>query len=128
MSYFQPQNPGIGGLNELTEAEELFLTTFAALTYSEGDVLMIKSGALSWEPMGETNYSTRVATDSGDSTIKYVGDAAAGSLETDADWRIQRITTITGGVKIEWADGDTNFNNVWDAGGATPDYESHTYS
>lgn len=29
MSFFDPQNPGLGGLDELTSAEEVFLTSFA---------------------------------------------------------------------------------------------------
>jgi hypothetical protein len=128
MSFFKPQNPGIGGLNELTPAEEIFITTLAGLSYSENDVLIIKNGVLSWEPMGETNYSTRVATDSGDSTIKYVGDAVAGASESASSWRIQKVATISGGVTITWADGNTNFDNVWDSGGATPEYETHTYT
>lgn len=39
MSFFAPQNPGIGGIDELTAAEELFLTSLAGLTYSDGDIL-----------------------------------------------------------------------------------------
>jgi hypothetical protein len=55
MSFFAPQNPGISGLSELTDAEELFLTTFASLTYNEGDVLTIVSGSPTWiEPSGGT--------------------------------------------------------------------------
>ena len=34
-----PQNPGIGGLDELTGAEEAFLQNLAGLTYAQGDVL-----------------------------------------------------------------------------------------
>ena len=34
-----PQNPGIGGLDELTPAEEAFLTSLAGLPYVDGDVL-----------------------------------------------------------------------------------------
>jgi hypothetical protein len=48
MSYFSPQNPGIGGLDELTQAEELFLTRLAGLGYNEGDILAIVSGQPEW--------------------------------------------------------------------------------
>lgn len=34
-----PQNPGIGGLDELTDAEELFIQNLAGLSYSSGDIL-----------------------------------------------------------------------------------------
>lgn len=46
MSYFDPQNPGIGGLDELTPAEELFLTSLAGLNYSDGDILYYNTGQL----------------------------------------------------------------------------------
>ena len=34
-----PQNPGIGGLDELTNAEEVFVTSLAGLSYVSGDIL-----------------------------------------------------------------------------------------
>ena len=34
-----PQNPGIGGLDELTDAEELFIQNLAGLSYASGDIL-----------------------------------------------------------------------------------------
>lgn len=41
-----PQNPGIGGLEELTSAEETFLTGLAGITYSNGDILYASGGFL----------------------------------------------------------------------------------
>lgn len=41
----------------------------------------------------------------------YLGEAAPSSAEGSAVWRIQRITTSTG--KIEYADGNSEFDNVW---------------
>jgi hypothetical protein len=52
MSFFAPQNPGPGGLDELTNAEELFLTSLAGLSYVEGDVLTIVSGNPAWQAPG----------------------------------------------------------------------------
>jgi len=39
MTWRLPQNPGLGGLDELTTAEELFLQNLAGLTYAQGDIL-----------------------------------------------------------------------------------------
>jgi hypothetical protein len=39
MGFFGPQNPGIGGLEEVTDAEALFLQNLAALSYAQGDML-----------------------------------------------------------------------------------------
>lgn len=46
MAFFDVQNPGIGGIDELTNAEELFLTSLAGLPYSEGDILYYTGGFL----------------------------------------------------------------------------------
>lgn len=54
----------------------------------------------------------RVAVDSGTATLEYVGTAAAGSLNAEAVWSIQRINTASGTV-VEWADGNTSNDNIW---------------
>jgi hypothetical protein len=46
-------------------------------------------------------------------TVTYVGEAEAGTATSAAAWRIKRISTASG-TSIQWADGDTLFNNVWD--------------
>ena len=43
----------------------------------------------------------------------YFGDAPMGATTSQAVWRIYRIT-VSGVVSIKWADGDSEFNNVWD--------------
>lgn len=43
----------------------------------------------------------------------YVGEAAPGSLPSAAVWRIKRIDE-TSGLVITWADGNSNFDNLWD--------------
>jgi hypothetical protein len=46
--------------------------------------------------------------------IAYKGEANAGTATSAATWRISRITTAgDGSVTIEWADGNTNFDNIW---------------
>lgn len=42
----------------------------------------------------------------------YIGEASPGTLESAADWRIQRVNTSTG--KIHYADSNSEFDNVWD--------------
>lgn len=44
-------------------------------------------------------------------TYTYVGEAAAGSDEADAVWRIKRVTNADN--TILYADGDTDFDKVW---------------
>jgi len=52
----------------------------------------------------------------------YVGEALPGTATTEAKWRIKRIETVGEDFNILWADGDANFNNVWD------DRATFTYS
>lgn len=53
--------------------------------------------------------STRI--DEG-ATYMYLGYAAPGSLESAGVWRVSRFTlaNVSG---MQWADGDINFDNVW---------------
>lgn len=59
-------------------------------------------------------YAVQLAVDSGDSTITYIGKAVAGSTSSSAVWRINRMTDTSGDLSIQFADGDSNFDNVWD--------------
>jgi len=45
-------------------------------------------------------------------TYMYLGYAQPGTAESAAEWRISRFTlaNVSG---MQWADGDTLFNNVW---------------
>lgn len=46
MHLFDSQNPGLGGLNELTPSEEIFVMNLASLPYEQGDVLYYNGTAL----------------------------------------------------------------------------------
>lgn len=52
--------------------------------------------------------------------MQYIGEAEVGSLDASAVWRIIRIEQSAG--EIKYADGDSNFDNVWD------DHASLTYA
>lgn len=58
-------------------------------------------------------YAIQVAVDSGDTNITYVGEALPGTATSGALWRIQSINETSGTV-VTWADGDSNFDNIWD--------------
>ena len=57
--------------------------------------------------------AVRVATDSGDSNIEYVGFASIGSSTSDAVWQIMKVDSTSGTV-ITWADSDDKHDNIWD--------------
>ena len=67
------------------------------------------------------NYETRIIEDSGNINISYVGKSATGSVTSTATWQVRRLDETTGLIQ-EWADGDSDFNNIWD------DRESLSYS
>ncbi len=53
--------------------------------------------------------------------VGYLGKAAFGVLTSDATWQVRKID-FSSGVVMTAADGDANFDNVWD------DRASLTYS
>lgn len=46
-------------------------------------------------------------------SITYLGYADPGTSNADALWQIKRVTTTGDDLLIEYADGDANFDNVW---------------
>jgi len=54
-----------------------------------------------------------IRVDDASATITYVGDAAVGLSESSAAWRIKRLQTSGTVLKITWADGNENYDNVW---------------
>ena len=51
--------------------------------------------------------------DEASTTISYIGEAAPASSSSAPVWRIRRLDT-TSGVSLLYADGNTNFDNIWD--------------
>lgn len=113
MSFFAPQNPGIGGLDELTNAEELFLTTFAGLTYSEGDYLQVVGGELVWAPNSATG---RWDKPFGDAVFTYDVDGnvetkTVGSVVLTFTYDVDgNVDTITDGTNVKTFTYDVNGN------------------
>jgi hypothetical protein len=52
--------------------------------------------------------------DEASATVTYVGKALPGTATSAALWRVFRMTETGGDLSIEYADGDANFDNVWD--------------
>lgn len=70
------------------------ISTIAAPTYTEG-------------------LATRI--DEASATITYVGKATPGTATSAGTWQVQRLTDTGSGLTVEWADGDDEFDNVWDS-------------
>lgn len=48
------------------------------------------------------------------STLSYAGRAATGVATSAAGWRIKEITRVGSQTIVKFADGDTNYDNIWD--------------
>lgn len=46
--------------------------------------------------------------------ITYVGEALPSTAESAALWRIKRLDETGPDLDLLWADGNANFDNVWD--------------
>lgn len=59
----------------------------------------------------QVDYTQRI--DEASATVTYIGKADPGSSEASAVWQIKKIEVIGAETEITWADGDVEFNNVW---------------
>lgn len=62
-----------------------------------------------------TTHAAQLTTrldDATTSNITYIGEASVGANEGSASWRIKRIDE-TSNLKILFADGNSNFDNIW---------------
>lgn len=61
------------------------------------------------------SLATKYDQDADPPTLAYLGHAYPGTAGSVAQWRIQKL--VFGGdgdVTITWADGNANFDNIWD--------------
>ena len=85
------------------------------ITNNEGDIAALDVRVTALED--DLNLSTRF-DDTAMGAILYLGEADPGTAESAASWRIQQINFTNlpteDDLEILWADGDNNFNNIWD--------------
>ena len=76
------------------------------------------------EVVNTANTSPTLTTliDEVNTNLTYIGMGKIGSLESDASWQIRRIQKTSSVTRIQYADGNRRFDNVWD------DRASLTYS
>ncbi len=93
-----------------TIAVELDAADGDSVKVSDGanDLVVNSDGSINTKPVV---YSTRV--DEASSTVTYIGKAVPGSDESAAVWQVQMMDT-SGVLTITLADGNDNFDNVWD--------------
>ena len=64
--------------------------------------------------VSDAAYDVQVDDSSSGGTLTYVGEANPGVSGTAESWRIKRIVDTAGTqTVITWADGNSNFDNIW---------------
>jgi hypothetical protein len=61
---------------------------------------------------GNDNY--KIIIDGADTATIYIGKAVVGTETSDDHWQIRKITTVGTVKTIAWANGDDEFDQVWD--------------
>lgn len=64
--------------------------------------------------LGAAQVEFAQIVDEASATVTYIGKAEPGSAESAAVWQIKRITISGSETITTWADGNVNFDNVWD--------------
>jgi len=59
-------------------------------------------------------FSIIFRTDKTDGTVIYYGEANIGSGTDEPKWKINRLIKISDIWVLQWANGDTLNNNIWD--------------
>lgn len=75
-----------------------------------------RSGQPAVEVTGQVTLGSSVITivDEASSTVTYVGEASPGDATSDSTWKIKKISISGSITSILMADGDANYDNVWD--------------
>lgn len=115
MSIFYPQNPGIGGLDELTIDEELLVQNLASLSYAQGDILYFDGSNLNRLPAGDSGKFLRTNGSSANPSWETI----SASVATLNDVGDVTITTASAGHIVLRNSGNTTWVNVAVSGDAT---------
>lgn len=99
----------VGEISSITSCASVTTTTTSTV---------FSSTTTTTTTLSPTEYTTRLEEVA---PLTYVGEALVGASESSPVWRIKRIDE-TSGIVVLWADGNDNFDNIWD------DYLTITYS
>lgn len=111
--YFRSISGGGGGGRKIRKIQEIGNVKLSNLQVN--DVLMWNGSYWGNEQViqgGAVNYKQHVDVVS--DSITYLGYAEPGTNNHEPLWQIRRITTTGEDLLIEYADGNANFDNVWD--------------
>lgn len=64
--------------------------------------------------VSSTDPTITVRIDEVSSSLLYIGTARIGSATSSALWQVQKVTVVSTVTSILWADGNSNYDNIWD--------------
>lgn len=73
-----------------------------------------RAEALTFGQSGYIAPSYLTKFDEASATITYVGQTEIGTATSAAAWSIKRLSVNGNVTSIEWADGTSSFNQIWD--------------
>jgi len=112
---------------QLNKDGNLILPSGAATSAKQDSILTElekKADLTEIQPVEEKGlYTTAIEYDASGNAV-YVGEAVAGTLQSQALWRIKKITydASNNATDVKWADGVTTLTKEWD------ERASYTYS
>ena len=80
---------------------------------SAGTYDNVQTNALGHLKITSGAYITQL-DDTGSGGITYIGKATPGTATSSANWQITRLTETGADLEVLYADGDINFDNIWD--------------
>lgn len=102
----------IRNLTSVSDSVEVKQATRSNLL-ANASIQMAGSDVTSANPVIATSpYLALRLDDSSTANVTYIGKAAIGTATSAASWQIFKLDESSG-LSITWADGDANFNNIW---------------
>ena len=102
--------------NSYTQNDLVILSgvTFIYISATPGIVETPSGGGTVWDVfMGEEEMRKEIDELPGGDI--YIGKALPGELKSSAVWAIQKVTATGQDLSITWADGNSQYNKVWDS-------------
>ncbi len=118
LSLYQGSGPPVDGITVPVESKP----GDKYIDNADRGALYVKTGVSTWTfeaNIADVTLAAQLDDTGGSPQVLYQGEAATGSATSAAVWRIKRLTITTDGggnddIATEWADGNANFDNIWD--------------
>ena len=108
----KPDSIVIGSTDSTVNTTEIYNVVVEVLTPTT--IVSGQPGPAGPVGLSEDSVAYAKQTDFVGDDVIYKGEAEAGSAFSSSVWRIRKIVFVGDDVSEIWADGNTNFDNIWD--------------